>query len=63
MVCLTFFLKRNKVVALFGIGGEHTDDILHYEVDIINISGKKSMVKGKQLQIMKILAKIGAVFY
>jgi hypothetical protein len=28
-------LKRNDHVALYGIGGEHTDKILHYEVDII----------------------------
>ena len=30
-------LKRNDVVALYGIGGEYTDKILHYEVDIIYI--------------------------
>jgi hypothetical protein len=28
-------LKRNDVVALYGISGEFTDKILHYEVDII----------------------------
>ena len=28
-------LKRNEVVALYGIGGTNTDEILHYEVDII----------------------------
>ena len=28
-------LKRNDVVALYGIGGDYTDEILHYEVDII----------------------------
>jgi len=28
-------LKRNDLVALYGIGGEYTDKILHYEVDII----------------------------
>jgi hypothetical protein len=28
-------LKRNDVVALYGIGGEFTDDIIHWEVDII----------------------------
>jgi hypothetical protein len=28
-------LKRNNHVALYGIGGEYTDKILHYEVDII----------------------------
>ncbi|MCX6261774.1 MAG: hypothetical protein NTY95_13270 [Bacteroidia bacterium] len=28
-------LKRNEVVALYGIGGTYTDEILHYEVDII----------------------------
>ena len=28
-------LKRNDVVALYGIGGTYTDEILHYEVDII----------------------------
>jgi hypothetical protein len=27
--------KRNDVVALYGIGGTNTDEILHYEVDII----------------------------
>lgn len=30
-------LKRNKVVALYGIGGTYTDEILHYEVDVIYI--------------------------
>jgi hypothetical protein len=30
-------LKRNDKVALYGIGGEFTDDIIHYEVDIIYI--------------------------
>jgi hypothetical protein len=28
-------LKRNEVAALYGIGGTYTDEILHYEVDII----------------------------
>ena len=28
-------LKRNDVVALYGIGSTFTDEILHYEVDII----------------------------
>ena len=28
-------LKRNDVFALYGIGGDYTDEILHYEVDII----------------------------
>jgi hypothetical protein len=28
-------LKRNEVVALYGIGGTYTGEILHYEVDII----------------------------
>jgi hypothetical protein len=28
-------LKRNEVVALYGIGSTYTDEILHYEVDII----------------------------
>lgn len=28
-------LKRNEYVAIYGIAGEHTDKILHYEVDII----------------------------
>jgi hypothetical protein len=28
-------LNRNEVVALYGIGGTYTDEILHYEVDII----------------------------
>jgi hypothetical protein len=28
-------LKRNEVVALYGLGGTYTDEILHYEVDII----------------------------
>ena len=35
------FLKRNEVVALYGIGGTYTDDILHYEVDIIYIRQDK----------------------
>jgi len=30
-------LKRNEVVALYGIGGEFTDEIIHWEVDIIYI--------------------------
>ena len=30
-------LKRNDKVALYGIGGEFSDKILHYEVDIIYI--------------------------
>ena len=30
-------LKRNDVVALYGIGGEYTDEIRHWEVDIIYI--------------------------
>ena len=30
-------LKRNDVVALYGIGGEYTDKIRHWEVDIIYI--------------------------
>ena len=30
-------LKRNEVVALYGIGGTYNDEILHYEVDIIYI--------------------------
>jgi hypothetical protein len=28
-------LKRNDVVALYGISGTYTDEILHYEVNII----------------------------
>jgi hypothetical protein len=28
-------LKRNEVVALYGIGGTYADEILHFEVDII----------------------------
>jgi hypothetical protein len=28
-------LKRNEVVALYGIGGSYTEEILHYEVDVI----------------------------
>jgi hypothetical protein len=28
-------IKRNDKVALYGIGGEFTDKILHWEVDII----------------------------
>lgn len=30
-------LKRNEVVALYGIGGTYSDSILHYEVDKIYI--------------------------
>jgi len=30
-------LKRNDKIALYGIGGEFTDEILHWEVDIIYI--------------------------
>ena len=28
-------LKRNEVMAFYAIGGTNTDEILHYEVDII----------------------------
>jgi len=34
-------LKRNEVVALYGIGGTYTDEILHWEVDIIYIRKDK----------------------
>jgi hypothetical protein len=34
-------LKRNEVVALYGIGGEYTDEILHYEVAKIYIRKDK----------------------
>jgi hypothetical protein len=34
-------LKRNDKVALYGIGGEFTDKILHWEVDIIYIRKDK----------------------
>ena len=34
-------LKRNEVVALYGIGGTFTDKILHYEVDVIYIRNDK----------------------
>ena len=34
-------LKRNDVVALYGIGGTYTDEILHWEVDIIYIRKDK----------------------
>ena len=34
-------LKRNDKVALYGIGGEFTDEILHWEVDIIYIRKDK----------------------
>jgi hypothetical protein len=34
-------LKRNVVVALYGIGGTYTDEILRYEVDIIYIRKDK----------------------
>jgi len=30
-------LQRNDKVALYGIGGEFTDEIMHWEVDIIYI--------------------------
>jgi hypothetical protein len=38
-------LKRNDKVALYGIGGEHTDKILHWEVDIIYIRKDKYGVR------------------
>jgi hypothetical protein len=28
-------LKRNDLVAMYGIGGTYTDEISHYEVDVI----------------------------
>jgi hypothetical protein len=34
-------LKRNEVVALYGIGGEFTDKTLHWEVDVIYIRKDK----------------------
>lgn len=34
-------IKRNEVVALYGIGGDFTDEILHWEVDIIYIRKDK----------------------
>ena len=34
-------LKRNDKVALYGIGGEFKDEILHWEVDIIYIRKDK----------------------
>jgi hypothetical protein len=34
-------LKRNDKIALYGIGGEFTDEILHWEVDIIYIRNDK----------------------
>ena len=38
-------LKRNEVVALYGIGGTYTDKILHWEVDIIYIRKDKYGVR------------------
>ena len=34
-------LKRNEVVALYGIGGTYTDEILHWEVYKIYIRNDK----------------------
>jgi hypothetical protein len=34
-------MKRNDVVAIYGIGGTYTDEINHYEVDIIYIRKDK----------------------
>ncbi|HUX95830.1 MAG TPA: hypothetical protein VMV47_08870 [Bacteroidales bacterium] len=34
-------IKRNEVVALYGIGDTYTDEMLHYEVDIIYIRKDK----------------------
>ena len=34
-------IKRNEYVALYGIGGEYTDKVLHYEVSIIYIRKDK----------------------
>lgn len=34
-------LKRNEVVALYGIGGTHTEEILHWEVSKIYIRKDK----------------------
>ncbi len=34
-------LKRNEVVALYGIGGTYSDEILHWEVDKIYIRKDK----------------------
>jgi len=39
-------LKRNDVVALYGIGGTHTDKILHYEVSRICIRDDKYGIRG-----------------
>jgi hypothetical protein len=38
-------LIRNEVVALYGIGGTYTDEILHWEVDIIYIRKDKYGVR------------------
>jgi hypothetical protein len=34
-------LKRNDVVALYGIGGTYSDEINHYEVDIVYMRNDK----------------------
>jgi len=34
-------LKRNEVVALYGIGGTYSDEILHWEVDIVYLRKDK----------------------
>jgi hypothetical protein len=34
-------LKQNDKVALYGIGGEYTDEVLHWEVDIIYLRNDK----------------------
>ena len=45
-------LKRNEVVALYGIGGTYTNEILHYEVDIIYIRkdkfGEREAIPGNE---------------
>jgi hypothetical protein len=38
-------LKRNEIVALYGIGGTYIDEILHLEVDIIYIRKNKYCVR------------------
>jgi hypothetical protein len=49
-------LKRNDKVALYGIGGEFTDKILHWEVEYTY--EKTNMGKGNILQRMMILVVI-----
>ncbi len=50
-------LKRNEVVALYGIAGTYTENILHYEVDIIYTRKDKYGERVPKVKNMALLTK------